>query len=120
MKKAMRWFVALAVFIGLIGLIYSVFLHRLTRAFASLRSFSWQTLLVWLIAAALLPVALLFYLRPALLGYWEIILFVPCLVMYVLYRIIWSKLRGYTGDCCGALFLLIELSLYLTMSVLCK
>ena len=52
-------FVALAVFIGLIGLIYSVFLHRLTRAFASLRSFSWQTLLVWLIAAALLPVALL-------------------------------------------------------------
>ena len=75
---------------------------------------------IGLAVQGLLPVVLLFYLRPALLGYWEIILFVPCLVMYVLYRIIWSKLRGYTGDCCGALFLLIELSLYLTMSVLCK
>ena len=75
---------------------------------------------IGLAVQGLLPVALLFYLRPALLGYWEIILFVPCLVMYVLYRIIWSKLRGYTGDCCGALFLLIELSLYLTMSVLCE
>ncbi len=75
---------------------------------------------VGLAVQGLLPVALLFYLAPNLRGQWEIILFVPCLTMYVLYRIIWSKLRGYTGDCCGAIFLIVELSLYLTMSVLCK
>jgi adenosylcobinamide-GDP ribazoletransferase len=28
------------------------------------------------------------------------------------------KIKGYTGDCCGALFLLIELSFYLTMSLI--
>jgi adenosylcobinamide-GDP ribazoletransferase len=75
---------------------------------------------IGLAVQGLLPVALLFYLKPELLAYWEIILFVPCLVMYFLYRFIWSKLRGYTGDCCGALFLLIELSIYLTISILCK
>jgi adenosylcobinamide-GDP ribazoletransferase len=32
--------------------------------------------------------------------------------------LIWKRLQGYTGDCCGALFLLIELSFYLTVSVL--
>ena len=41
-------------------------------------------------------------------------LFVPCLVMYFLYLFVWRRLRGYTGDCCGAFFLLIELSIYLT------
>ena len=41
-------------------------------------------------------------------------LYVPALVMYFLYRYIWRRLRGYTGDCCGALFQLIELSFYLT------
>ena len=29
-----------------------------------------------------------------------------------------EKVDGYTGDCCGALFLLIELSVYLTVAVL--
>ena len=41
-------------------------------------------------------------------------LFVPCLVMYFMYLFVWRRLRGYTGDCCGAFFLLIELSIYLT------
>lgn len=44
---------------------------------------------------------------------WQIIVFGPCIVMYFLYLLIWRKLRGYTGDCCGALFLLIELGVYL-------
>jgi adenosylcobinamide-GDP ribazoletransferase len=34
--------------------------------------------------------------------------------MYFLYLFVWRRLRGYTGDCCGAFFLLIELSIYLT------
>ncbi|MBQ9559506.1 MAG: adenosylcobinamide-GDP ribazoletransferase [Bacteroidaceae bacterium] len=48
---------------------------------------------------------------------WEIMIAVPFVVMYALYQFIWHRLRGYTGDCCGALFLLIELSVYLIASV---
>lgn len=44
---------------------------------------------------------------------WQVIVFCPCIVMYFLYLLIWHKLRGYTGDCCGALFLLVELGAYL-------
>lgn len=47
---------------------------------------------------------------------WDLIIFIPGLVMYFLYLLIWRRLRGYTGDCCGAMFLLIELSFYLTVS----
>jgi len=49
---------------------------------------------------------------------WEYLVFLPCLTMYFLYRLIWSRLRGYTGDCCGALFLLTELTFYLTVVTL--
>ena len=48
----------------------------------------------------------------------SLLIFVPCIVMYFLYYMMNSKIRGYTGDCCGALFLLIELSFYLTIVVL--
>jgi adenosylcobinamide-GDP ribazoletransferase len=44
---------------------------------------------------------------------WEALIFLPAVVMYMLYLFIWSKLRGYTGDCCGAVCLLVELSIYL-------
>jgi adenosylcobinamide-GDP ribazoletransferase len=47
---------------------------------------------------------------------WEWLLFAPCLVMYGLYLFVWRRLRGYTGDCCGAFFLLIELSVYLVLA----
>ena len=46
---------------------------------------------------------------------WEYVIFLPCLVMYFIYRLMWSRLRGYTGDCCGALFLLVELAVYLVV-----
>ena len=46
------------------------------------------------------------------------LIFVPCLVMYFLFYQMNRKIHGYTGDCCGALFLLIELSFYLTMTIL--
>lgn len=48
---------------------------------------------------------------------WTTLIFVPCLVMYFLYRLIWGRLRGYTGDCCGAVCLLVELSFYLSLLV---
>ena len=50
-----------------------------------------------------------------ILLHWEYLVFAPCVVMYFLYRLIWHRLQGYTGDCCGALFLLIELSFYLSV-----
>lgn len=49
------------------------------------------------------------------LPHWGLIIFVPCLVMYFLYLLIWHTLRGYTGDCCGAVCLLVELSVYLCL-----
>ena len=46
---------------------------------------------------------------------WELLIFLPCLVMYLLYLLIWHRLRGYTGDCCGAVCLLVELTVYLVV-----
>ena len=46
---------------------------------------------------------------------WQMVVFVPCLVMYFLYLLIWHRLRGYTGDCCGAICLLVELAVYLVV-----
>lgn len=62
----------------------------------------------------LLPMAL--YLLYICDQNWQYVVFVPCLVMYFLYLLIWRRLHGYTGDCCGALFLLVELSVYITVS----
>jgi len=50
---------------------------------------------------------------------WSTLIFVPCLVMYFLYRLIWSRLQGYTGDCCGAVCLLVELAFYLSLIAQC-
>ena len=44
---------------------------------------------------------------------WQMLVFLPALVVYFLYLLIWKRLKGYTGDCCGAVFLLTELSFYL-------
>ena len=47
---------------------------------------------------------------------WSMLIFLPCLVLYFLYLLVWRRLRGYTGDCCGAFFLLIELCAYLVVA----
>ena len=70
---------------------------------------------VSLAVQGLLPmVAVLWYTGLA----WEMIIFLSCLVMYFLYLLIWRRLRGYTGDCCGAVCLLVELAVYLVVSAL--
>ena len=69
---------------------------------------------IGLAVQGLLPIVPLFYFIGDALR-WELVVFVPCIVMYILYLLIWRRLRGYTGDCCGALFLLIELSFYLNI-----
>ena len=60
----------------------------------------------------LLPLVLFVYFTGVA---WETIVFIPALVMYFLYLLIWRKIHGYTGDCCGAVCLLVELSVYLTL-----
>lgn len=42
----------------------------------------------------------------------------PIAIWYLLTSIMKRKLQGYTGDCCGATFLLCELSFYLGISVI--
>ncbi len=49
---------------------------------------------------------------------WEFVIFLPCLVMYFLYLLIWRRLQGYTGDCCGAVCLLVELAVYIVVCAL--
>ena len=46
---------------------------------------------------------------------WQTVIFIPALVFYLLYLLIWHRLRGYTDDCCGAVCLLVELSVYLVV-----
>ena len=62
----------------------------------------------------LLPLALFIWHTGAS---WETLVFIPALTMYFLYLLIWRKLHGYTGDCCGAVCLLVELTFYLTLVV---
>ena len=49
---------------------------------------------------------------------WQVVIFIPAVVFYLLYLLIWRKLQGYTGDCCGAVCLLVELSVYLVISAI--
>ena len=47
---------------------------------------------------------------------WYLVIFIPALVMYFLYLLMLRKINGYTGDCCGAVCLLVELAVYLVIS----
>ncbi len=58
----------------------------------------------------LLPMALMIWLTGTS---WYTVIFIPALVMYFLYLLILRKINGYTGDCCGAMCLLVELAVYL-------
>ena len=58
----------------------------------------------------LLPMALMIWLTGIS---WYLIIAIPALVMYFLYLLLLRKIQGYTGDCCGAVCLLVELAVYL-------
>lgn len=70
---------------------------------------------IGLILQGMLPLGLLLWQMG--LGWWPIVAS-PCLMMYFLYMFIRRRLQGYTGDCCGAVCLLVELTTYLTACVL--
>ena len=63
----------------------------------------------------LLPIGLYVYYMYARVN-WQLIVFVPAIIMYFLYLLIWRRLRGYTGDCCGAVCLITELAPLLVAS----
>ncbi|MBQ3364228.1 MAG: adenosylcobinamide-GDP ribazoletransferase [Muribaculaceae bacterium] len=63
-----------------------------------------------LTAQGLLPMVLLIWLTGIR---WYLVIAIPPLVMYFLYLLMLRKIKGYTGDCCGAVCLLVELAVYL-------
>lgn len=66
--------------------------------------------------AGILPVSLFLFLCPAMLSPWLLVpLAVDFLVLLGLFHLMRKRIGGYTGDCCGATFLLVELSLYLAL-----
>lgn len=67
------------------------------------------------IIAIALPLALC-----CLSGYPQVVALLPVPFVVELLLMLWMRRRlgGYTGDCCGALFLLCELSLYLSLPLL--
>ena len=70
---------------------------------------------IGLAVQGLLPISLYLWWMQGRID-WSALIFLPCLTMYFLYIFIWRRLRGYTGDCCGALFLMTELTAYLVVS----
>lgn len=46
--------------------------------------------------------------------HWQLVIFTPCVVFYFLYLFIRRRLHGYTGDCCGAVCLILETTFLLT------
>lgn len=68
----------------------------------------------WIIALIFGALPFVLFL-PALM--WPATLF-PLLTFGLLYRLMKRRLQGYTGDCCGATFLLCELSFYVGSLVL--
>ncbi len=57
----------------------------------------------------LMPMLIYIYIMYAHVD-WQLLIFVPAIAYYFLYLLIWKRLHGYTGDCCGATFLLVELA----------
>ncbi|MCR5044339.1 MAG: adenosylcobinamide-GDP ribazoletransferase [Bacteroidaceae bacterium] len=49
---------------------------------------------------------------------WWLAVIAPILIVAFLFLLIWRKLQGYTGDCCGAICLLAELSFYFVLLLL--
>ena len=45
---------------------------------------------------------------------WNYLVAAPCFTMFFLYMLMLRRIKGYTGDCCGTVFLLCELAFYLT------
>jgi adenosylcobinamide-GDP ribazoletransferase len=70
-----------------------------------------------------LIVSCLFGLLPLLLipdARWLIAILFSILIFLFLIYLMKKKIGGYTGDCCGAMFLLCELAFYIGIVIICK
>ncbi len=76
------------------------------------RRYSWKAGLS-LLVQGLLPMGLLVYVSMDVDFTW--VLMLPAVVFYLLYLFIRHRLHGYTGDCCGAVCLMVELTTCLAM-----
>lgn len=47
---------------------------------------------------------------------WDFLVIAPCFTMFFSYLYLSKKIQGYTGDCCGAIFLLSEISMYVSIA----
>lgn len=70
---------------------------------------------VWLAVQGLLPMAAYLYYMGDL-SRMQYVVFVPCLLMYALYVLLSRRLHGHTPGSCGAVALLVELSVYLVVA----
>ena len=75
------------------------------------RKMNWRASISLAVQGLLPMVAFLWLTRIS----WEMVIFIPCIVMYFLYLLIWRKIHGYTGDCCGAVCLLVELTVLIVI-----
>ena len=75
------------------------------------RKMDWRASISLAIQGLLPMVAFLWMTRVS----WEMVIFIPCIVMYFLYLLSWRKIHGYTGDCCGAVCLLVELTVLIVV-----
>ena len=73
---------------------------------------------VFLLVQGLLPLGLFIWQTGAGTVQVLLLVLVPSLVCAFLNHYIYRKIKGYTGDCNGAVFLLVELSIYITASFL--
>ena len=79
------------------------------------RPLGWKAV-VGLALQGLLPMAMVMYGLQCTICDAILILLIPSLVMLYLYLYIRKRLQGYTGDCCGAVCLMVELA---TLLVIC-
>lgn len=78
------------------------------------RSLGWKAV-AGLALQGLLPMAVVMYGVQCTICDAMLILLIPALVMLFLYRYIRHWLQGYTGDCCGAVCLMVELATLLAI-----
>ncbi len=70
---------------------------------------------ILLFLQGIVPLGIMLYVTKAR---WDLLVFVPCLVMYFLYLLMWNRLKGYNAHCLNMVARLIELTLIITAAAL--
>ena len=100
--------------IGTYGVLGLLFYFGLLWNLLSTLSLSLACMAVWLPAFIAGGLPMWLFLNRS---YWWAAL-APVAVFFLLWQLLRKRLQGYTGDCCGAAFLLCELSFYLIINLI--